>query len=296
MRARVAATAVSLFGVGLVAVQVVRWPRSALEAVFTSLPFVLIALALVYVGVWLLRTDEHRPHAHLVLAWTLGGGAAFGAVALLVVIGTAVPRGFFGAPTVVIDTVSAGALAGALVGLYDAQSRNRFAALQRERDHVERFAHKAASLNRYGKALNQSTTIHEVSALCIEVLELLIGSQNAAVVLVHDSTATVVDATVAPDGRDSLGPIAMEAAEHPSMETVRCPSDLSCSLPPELAVDELVAVPIPVETVGTVVLMALTRSDRTYADEDLDLLESLSAHVGTALPDVDTSEFGVSAR
>jgi len=296
MRARFAATAVSLFGVGLVAVQVLRWPRSALEAVFTTLPFVLIALALVYVGVWLLRTDDHRSHAHLVLAWTLGGGASFGAVALLVVIGTVAPERLFGAPAVVLDTVSAGALAGALVGLYDAQSRNRYEALQVERDHVERFAHKAASLNRYGKALNQSTSIHEVSALCIEVLELLIGSQNAAVVVVDDESTTVVDATMGTDGRAWIAPIATMVAQEPSMETVRCPTDLSCTLPSELGVDELVAVPIAVDTVGTVVLMSLTGSEVTYSDEDLDLLESLSAHVGTALPDVDTSELDVWPR
>ncbi|MFW5924395.1 MAG: GAF domain-containing protein [archaeon] len=285
-RTRTAAVGIVALGVVLAAIQLLRWPTSSPAAVYTSLPFVLISLALAYSGWWLSRTDQYEADADRVLLWTVGAGVTFGAIAVLVQLVPNDPArsGLVRSP--VWDTLTAGALAGALVGLYDAQSRERLEALEAERDRIDTFAHKAKSLNHYGKALNQSRSVFEVSALAIEVLELLIGSRDAAVVLVEDDT-TLLDSTVAAGTASFLRRTAERVSTADGMECVHCPADVSCSIPADVGAEAVVAVPIPTESGATFVIMALLDADDRYSEEDVDLLESLAAHVGTALSQVD---------
>lgn len=283
-RSRVAALAVAVLGIALAALYVLRWPGATTSTLFASLPFVWIGAALAYTGLWLARTDEYVAFSAAVLAWTVGGAVAFGAVAVLALVGLSAVDTAFGVPTPVMDTVTGGALAGALVGLYDARSRHRYDALQRERDRVDQFAHKAASLNHYGKALNQSRSIYEVGALCIEVLELLIGSDGAAVFTVADDV-DVLESTLADERSDALRSVARDIAAGDPMTTVRYPAETADPSAP--AVEPLVGVPIPTDDAGTFVLVATQGAGEAHREEDLDLLESLSAHVGTALANVD---------
>jgi hypothetical protein len=48
-----------------------------------------------------------------------------------------------------------------------------------------------------------------------------------------------------------------------------------------------VAIPVPAGPERAVVLLAVPEATDSYSDEDVDLLELLSAHMATALPDID---------
>lgn len=272
--------ALLIFGIGSA-------PGDFASAVVGMGPFLLIAAAISFVGGWIIRTEEPvGEYGEQVLAWTIGSAVTFAAIGYLITLGTAVERTAFGVPLSVLQAFTAGSLAGILVGVYDARSRNRFDDLQRERNRAERFARKAKSLNTYGKALNQSRDVHDVSALSVEVLELLIESSESAVVVVTDDSTTVLDATMTGELGEFIEAIATDIAASPEMETVRCPNDVDCSIPESVPVREVLGVPIDAGG-ATVVLLALTRAADAYTDEDLDLLESLSAHVGTALPNLE---------
>ena len=248
-------------------------------------PFLLIAGAIAYAGIWLYRHEEYRDQAEWVVAWTVGGGSTFMALAALVVlnhwvdVATTAP-----AARTILDTVTGGSLAGVVAGLYDAQSRHRYAELQVERDRVERFANKAESLNRYAQALNESTHVDEISALSLEVVQLLIGSRDAAF-LVVDGGVRIVDSTF-PDGV-VLEEIGLEVAAGEPLQSVRCPAETACDAPEHPSISEVVAVPVPAGRERAVVLLAVPEARDSYSDEDVDLLELLSAHMATALPDID---------
>ncbi|MFW6384139.1 MAG: hypothetical protein ACOCZC_01935 [Halodesulfurarchaeum sp.] len=285
MNRRLAGTVLVGIGVGLLVLVVALSPAELDVLLVETVPFGLVAAAVAFVGAWLLRASEPLgDHADHVLSWTLGGAASFGAVGQLLLLGVADGRILF--PRLLVNAIAAGALAGALVGFYDARSRHRFEALQDERDRVARFARKAKSLNAYGKTLNQSRDLYDVSALSVEVLELLIESSGSAVVVVAEADTAVLDSTMPASVRSFLRRFAEQSAEGEPMETVRCPAAIDCQMPTEMDATEMLAVPVPSGD-GTVVLMAATPSADAYTAEDLDLLESLSAHVGTALSDLE---------
>ncbi|WP_259517275.1 GAF domain-containing protein [Halanaeroarchaeum sp. HSR-CO] len=284
-----ASAGLALSGVGLVAVQLSRWPSSTLVEMFATLPFVWMALSLVYAGYWLSKSDRYGVYGQRVLVWTAGSALTFAAVAVLVVLAADSSSPFTSAFGPVADMLTAGALAGTLVGLYDAQSKDRLVALEAERDHVKQFADKAESLNHYGKALNQSQSLYEVSALSIEVLELLIGSRGSAVTYESDEDVTILDSTLASDAADVIEAAAHSLATRESLVAVRFPHDADLQIPDDLGIQEVIAVPIASANGGTLSLVAFLDGDDSYDREDLDLLESLSAHVGTALSRIDTS-------
>ncbi|MFW6458693.1 MAG: GAF domain-containing protein [Halodesulfurarchaeum sp.] len=283
------ATGLTLVGLGtvLLVLGIGAAPADLASAIVGMGPFLLIAVAISFVGGWIIREEEPvGEYGEQVLAWTFGAAITFAAIGYLITIDTAVQRTGFALPVSVLQAFTAGSLAGILVGVYEARSRNRFDELQLERNRVERFARKAKSLNTYGKALNQSRDVHDVSALSVEVLELLIESSESAVVVVTEDSTTVLDATMTGELGEFIEEIATSIAASPEMETVRCPNDIDCSIPDSVPVREVLGVPIAAGN-ATVVLLALTRSADAYTDEDLDLLESLSAHVGTALPNLE---------
>lgn len=284
-------SALGLIGYGLVlgVVYLVQGASGDLLSVVRVVPFILISAAIAYTGVWLLRHEEFRGHADWVVAWTIGGGTTFMALAALVVlnhwvdVATTTP-----AARTILDTVAGGSLAGVAAGLYDAQSRKRYGDLQVERDKVERFANKAESLNRYAQALNESTHIDEISALSLEVVQLLIGSRDAAFLLVENGTVRVIDSTL--EHSTTTEDIGREVATFEPMSTVRCPEETDCRLPEDSPVDEIVAVPVTAGSDCVAVLLAVPETSESYTDEDVDLLELLSAHMATALSDIDTRE------
>lgn len=286
MQRRFTGVTLIVLGAILLILELGSTPLDSTMGLIRTGPFLLIAGAVSFVGAWLVRDDEPLvAYGPQILIWTFGSATTFAAIGYLITLGHPVDSITGGLPVPVLDAFTAGSLAGILVGVYDARSRLRFDSLQVERDRVERFARKAKSLNAYGKALNESRDIHDVSALSIEVLELLIGSTESAVVGVSEETQ-VLDSTVHGDRREFVGTLAGEVATGPVMETVRCPSELDCSLPGDLAGAEVIGIPI---TGGdaTIVLLSVIRDGQGYTAEDLDLLESLSAHVGTALRNLD---------
>lgn len=284
-RESLAALALTGYG-GLLAV-VYLWQVGGADAgsVLRLGPFLLIAGAIAYAGIWLYRHEEYRDQAEWVVAWTVGGGSTFMALAALVVlnhwvdVATTAP-----AARTILDTVTGGSLAGVVAGLYDAQSRHRYAELQVERDRVERFANKAESLNRYAQALNESTHVDEISALSLEVVQLLIGSRDAAF-LVVDGGVRIVDSTFPEEV--SLEELGLEVAAGEPLQSVRCPEETACDAPEHPSISEVVAIPVPAGPERAVVLLAVPEARDSYSDEDVDLLELLSAHMATALPDID---------
>ncbi len=282
-------SAVGLVGYGglLLGVYLVQAQGADLASVLRIGPFLLIAGTIAYAGIWLLRHPTYRGHADWVAAWTVGGGSTFMALSALVVLNhwVAVATTSPAAMTI-LDTVTGGSLAGVVAGLYDAQSRQRNADLQLERDKVERFANKAESLNRYAQALNESTHLDEISALSLEVVQLLIGSRDAAFLVVEDGSVRSVDSTL-PDST-ALSAIARDVASEEPLTNVRCPAETDSEPPVETDIETIVAVPIPAGDDRTAVLLAVPETRDAYTEEDVDLLELLSAHMATALPDVDS--------
>ncbi|MFB6132098.1 MAG: GAF domain-containing protein [Halanaeroarchaeum sp.] len=279
---------IALGGV-LVGFYVVEWVGPGRTAVISTGPFLLIAGTVVYAGIWLARDETYLPQADRVLAWALGAGVTFAAVGVLVVLDHWPTVGFPGLLSrPVVDIFTAGSLAGTAVGLYDAQSQNRFAALEAERERIARFADKAGSLNRYAKVLNQSTHLTEVSALSLEVLDLLIESRAGAFVLVDAEGATIVDSTFG-DEPGVLEEVALALAEQDPLSVLRCPDEVDCALPEEFPASQVLGVPVPAGEHVTAVLIAVPEAADEYTGEDIELLELLSAHLATALPDVDGS-------
>jgi len=263
-------------------------PMEPTSAIVSTGPFLLIAATVAFVGAWLwIQDDPVGSFGNQILAWTAGGAVTFGSIGYLLAIGLPAPPGQSGMFQVVLQAGAAGSVAGIAVGLYDAKSRHRFQELEAERDRVEQFARKAKSLNAYGKALYESQDVHDVSALSMEVLELLIGSHESAVIEVGTETR-ILDSTIPSAHTEFLFDVAGAVENRPSMETVRVPEDLERALPSELNGEEVLAVPIGAAE-KTVVLVSVVDSEDAYTEEDLDLLGTLSSHVGTALLSLDKS-------
>ncbi len=281
-------TGISLVGLGAVLVLLIigSTPADPTSAILVTGPFILIGATISFVGAWLGWADDPvGEYGEAILKWTLGSAVTFAAIGYLITLEMAVSQGTAGISQAVLQAFSAGTLAGILVGLYDARSQDRFDDLQIERERVEAFAHKSKSLNAYGKALYESQDIHDVSALSMEVLELLIESHGSAVLAV-DEVSQVLDSTVPGDRSEFLRSAADAVADHGSMETVWIPDDIDLALPADMDVEEVLGVPIK-DGDTTIVLLSLVASKEAYTDEDLDLLGSLSAHVGTALPNLE---------
>lgn len=158
-----------------------------------GVPFAMLGLALSFAGYWLATSTEYEADLPRIAAWAVGGTLLFAAVVALMLFSQRVATGTLNRVTyTAIDGVTVGAIAGTLVGLYDARSRHHRRRLQRERDRTEAFARKAADLNNYGRALAQSSSVEEVGAFCIQAVSSLLG---------HDQTAYV---EVEPDGERIL--------------------------------------------------------------------------------------------
>jgi hypothetical protein len=278
-RETLAAAALGGVGIGVAAAQATTLTAgSTATLVIRSVPMFAVAAAVTFAGVW--AGVRATPETERLVAWTVGGGVTVAAVSLLAVLGA-------GAPTVLsaylVDGFTGGTLLGLLVGVYDVRSRER-------RSEVEAFARSVAALNQYGKALNSSRTLDEVSGLCVEAVEFLVSGDGAAFLLVDEtSEVTVVDSTLR--GDDELAMLESLAT------TVDPDDDVEAVRYAETAVDLGVDSPdaallIAVDTGrGRAMIVSLsTTADVAYDDEDVDLLETLAAHASTALAGIETSD------
>jgi len=269
-----------LVGVLLIVVQTLeylRFPAASTTLLFNTVPFALVSAAIVYTGVTIATTDSYGEYATLLVTWAVGSAVGFVAVFTLIT-GTSEQAGLtllLGA----VDAGSAGGLAGLLIGLYDAQSRQTLTT-------VEGFADKLEGLNKYGKVLNQSQTVESVSALCIEVVEVVLDGDGAVFMRGDDESFSVVDTTL-PDV-DPEGAIGRAARDMSDRETLQTVTDGE-------GFDEIrngepgstLAIRIPSGDT-TAVLFAVYYDLDEPNDENIDLFEILAAHVATALSSVDS--------
>lgn len=280
-RETLAAGALSALGVGLAAAQAVTVGEETTAALaIRTGPMLAVAAAVTYAGGWAALRDVPGGETDRLLAWTVGGGATVAAVALLAVLGT--PVDVVG---LLVDGFTGGALLGLLVGVYDVRGRA-------DRDRIQAFAQSVSALNTYGKALNSSQTLDEISALCVEAVEFLVAGDGAAFLLVDETvaepTVTVVDSTLRGDHELAvLESLATAVEPDEKIEAVRYAEtsvDLGTDSPSAALV---IAVDTPE---GRAMIVSLsTTAEIDYDDEDVDLLETLAAHVSTALSGVETT-------
>ena len=267
-------------GVLLGVLQVVEYfefPAASVTLLFNTVPFILVSAAIVFTGVTIVRDDAFGEYATLIITWGVGSAVAFVAVFTLIT-GTSQQDSLtllFGAA----DAGTAGGLAGLLIGLYDAQSRQTLAT-------VERSAEKLKGLNKYGKVLNESSDVASVSALCIEVLEFVLDSDGAVFVHGDGEEFRVVDTTLPDvDTNGALGRAARDASDHEKLQTLTDGEGFA-----EIRNGEpgsTLAIPIPYSE-GTVVLFAVYYDLDEPDTRNVDLFEILAAHAATALSSVDT--------
>jgi hypothetical protein len=258
--------------------QYLEFPAASTTLLFNTVPFILVSAAIVFTGVTIIRDDEYGEYATLVISWGIGSAVAFVAVFTLIT-GVSQQDGLtllFGAA----DAGSAGGLAGLLIGLYDAQSRQTLTT-------VERSAEKLKGLNKYGKVLNESSDVESVSALCIEVLEFVLDSDGAVFVHGDDEGFRVVDTTLPDVDTDgALGRAARDASEGDKLQTLTDGDGFDAVRNGEPGTT--LAVPIPYGE-GTVVLFAVYYDLAEPDTQNVDLFEILAAHAATALSSVDTA-------
>jgi len=266
-----------LLGV-LQVVEYLQYPAASTTLLFNTVPFILVAAAIVFTGATIVREDRYGEYATLIITWGVGSAVAFVAVFTLIT-GTSQQDSLtllFGAA----DAGSAGGLAGLLIGLYDAQSRQTLAT-------VERSAEKLKGLNKYGKVLNESSNVESVSALCIEVLEFVLDSDGAVFVHGDDDSFRVVDTTLPDVDTDgALGRAARDASDHEKLQTLTDGEGFDAIRNGEPG--STLAIPIPYGE-GTVVLFAVYYDIAEPDTRNVDLFEILAAHAATALSSVDTA-------
>lgn len=259
---------------------------------FEAAPFVLLSLAIVYTGSWLARTEEYEAELPRIIAWGVGTTILFASIAALMLFSQQVEMGTLErASFIAIDLVTIGALSGVLVGLYDAQGQMRRRDLRRERDRVETFANKAADVNNYGRALNRSQSVHDVSGLVVEAMSSLLDVTESAVI-VGNGNFEMVDNTVDGVAEEALADLAEQTLDESEASFV-----VHEDVPPRVAERDVSAVSLLLLSGDehSVVLVALDENP-PVRDEDLELVEMLASHASTALTGILDSDGDTATR
>jgi hypothetical protein len=254
-----------------------------------AIPFVLMSLTVAYVGYWVARDEDHSDeNLQWVGIWAIGGVVGFASISALILFSANVAaRGFpvfESAPALAMDNITAGALAGILVGLYDARSRERLTDLEQERERVEAFAERAADVNNYGRAVNECTSLEEVSALCIEALERLVDLRGVAFVERRGDVATIVDSTIVRVDEDDIADLAARTDDLEPATATRFTDDLPADLSGDT--DAVLALQVIETDLVSVAIIALPKAGSEPTEETTSLLEMLVAHAGTALENI----------
>jgi len=282
-RRQLAGGGIAVVGVLLTVIQVfhgLQQTTRPLVLAFEAGPFALVALTLLYAGYWLETNEQFERDVTRIIGWGVGGVVLFASVGALQLFSQRVFLGTLArASYVAIDFVTVGAVVGVLVGIYDARNRQSLRDLERERDRVEAFGNKAADVNNYGRAVNQCDSVDEVSALCIQAMQALLGVSEVAV-LVLDGESAVIDDTILNVSEETLRSLGERAAGG-GRATVVTHEDV----PEPLADRTNAVVSVEITAVDGVsfVLVALAGADASFEEEDVQLLELLTAHAGTAI-------------
>lgn len=254
--------------------------------VVDGVPFAMLGLSLSFAGYWLATSAEYDPDLPRIAAWATGGTLLFGAVAALMLFSQRVATGTLQRVTyIMIDGVTVGAIAGMLVGLYDARSQHDRRRLQRERDRTEAFARKAADLNNYGRALAQSSSVEEVGAFCVQAVSSLLGYDQTAYVEVGPDGERIVSSTVAAVPDDALRTQARNAVQHDDVVRIHRADGATDS--GQSASSGLSTVTLSIGLDGTEplsgVLVTVGEIEDSLSSEDEQLLELLASHAGMVL-------------
>ncbi|WP_136687780.1 hypothetical protein [Halorhabdus amylolytica] len=273
-------TTFGLVGTVLAAVQVthaVEQTDVAVAIAVDGVPFALLGLSLSFVGYWLATHPAFEPDLPRIATWALGGTVLLAAVAALTLFSQRVATGSLGRVAyVTADSVTVGAVAGTVVGLYDAQGQRHLRELERERDRTADFARKAADLNNYGRALAQAATVEEVGAYCIEGLSALLDHDETAFVEVGVESEHVASSTVSTVEDGTLRSLARRAADDDAVVAVR-----EGNLPGPVASVLTIRLESTASTSG--VLIAVGEGAGTLSSEDEQLLELLASHASMVL-------------
>jgi hypothetical protein len=246
---------------------------------FETVPFVLVGAALAFVGYWLAKQKEYEPDLPRILAWGAGSTLLFASVAALLLFSQQVTLDTLEqAQYLVMNQITVGAAVGTIVGLYDARSRQRQRDLQAERDRVEAFAEKAADVNNYGREINRSDSLDEVSSLCIQAFQALLGITEIAFVVSDGDEFEFVDNTVVNTDEETLTALADDTLDQE-------PSSVVIEEAPDPVSDkgDLLSILITDHEDSAVLVLAFASSTVKHADEDLQLFEMLIAHAATAI-------------
>lgn len=145
--------------------------ENALTFLFGILIPMLLSLVLVGGAVWLGRSDATAEGRLRVAAWCVAGAVLMALAGVLVILyqfyeGVVLSDQFF----VVANIANIGALAGFVVGVYDAQRRTAAERLERERARVERLNQRLSVVNRVLRhdVRNSVNVIHGYADMLVE--------------------------------------------------------------------------------------------------------------------------------
>ncbi|WP_424001448.1 hypothetical protein ACOZ4I_16410 [Haloarcula salina] len=281
--------ALAIAGVALAAIQVLHAVQQTdipVAVALDALPFAAMALAVAYAGVWLARDSTFEGAATRVATWAVGGTVALAAVAALVLFSQRVATGSLARASVLtVDLATVGALAGVLVGLYDAQSRARLRELERERDRIEAFAGKAADVNNYGRAIASAQRVDGVAAFVVEALGTMTGMEETAVVRVEDGGAVALANTIRTVDEGALGRLAEAIRTQPQGDVVVHDEGFPVDLPERVAGG--VSAVVHDDGDAATVVVSLTTGDAAVAEEDRKLLELIVSHAAVRIGTLD---------
>jgi len=284
-RRTLAGSGLGAAGLVLAAVQLVHAVQQTdipVAIAVDAVPFAAMGLALVYAGYWLVRDPTFEGTATRVVVWAAGATVAFAAVAALVLFSQQVTTGSLDrAAFLTVDILTVGTLTGVLVGIYDAQSRDRLRALEAERDRVEAFGQKAADVNNYGRAIATAGSDDAVAAYITEAISSLTDITETAVMRVRDEEAEQLSNTVRTASAEQIAKLARAVRDEPRGDVVAHertpPVDLD-----ESVSDVLTAV--VTERDGTTTVVVAVDTSGTVTDEaDRRLLELVVAHATVRL-------------
>jgi len=285
----VTGAALALSGVVLAGIQVlhaVQQTRIPVAVAVDALPFVAMALAIAYAGVWLARDTTEEEAASRVAAWAAGGTVAFAAVAALLLFSQRVTTGSLArASFLTVDLVTVGALAGVLVGLYDARSRSRLRELEAERDRIEAFAGKAADVNNYGRAIASAPSADGVAAYVVEAFSTMTGMEETAVIRLSDGDAVALANTIRTVPVDVVGSFAQTVRTQQQGEVTVHDRPFPVTL--SEAVTDCVSAVVLDDDGATTVVVSVTTDDTTVGEEDQKLLELIVSHASVRLATLD---------
>ena len=139
-------------------------------------------------------------------------------------------------------------------------------------------------MNNYGRALNGSDSLHEVSSLCIQGIQALLGLSQVVTVVTDGENVRIVENTIVNVDEELLAEHARTAVEQ---EPATVEHRESMPTPVANHTSGLLSICLGRHNGSAIVVLAMVDGSTTLADEDLQLLELLAGHARTAIGRID---------